>query len=122
VGDFLGNPVENKIEPTYLPGVKFCEISEVFPSFVTDTLRLAIREFDKKLKGFATGGAVMTAPETRSSAPVRILRDKENFMSEISGLYPAGEGAGYAGGIMSAAVDGIKVAEAIARKGSTKLE
>jgi len=115
VGDFLGKPVENKIEPTYKPGVKFCEIGDIFPDFVTETLKLAINEFDRKLKGFASGGAVMTAPETRSSAPVRILRDKDSLMTEISGLYPAGEGAGYAGGIMSAAVDGIKVAEAVCK-------
>ena len=68
---------------------------------------------DKKLNGFADGGAVLTAPETRSSSPVRILRDTK-FESNIKGLYPCGEGAGYAGGITSAAVDGIKTAEAIA--------
>ena len=117
VADFLGTETNEKIKPTYRPGVEFCNIAEVFPGFVTDTLRLAIKEFDRKLKGFADGGAVMTAPETRSSAPVRILRDKESYMADISGLYPAGEGAGYAGGIMSAAVDGIKVAEALAMKG-----
>jgi len=117
VADFFGEEVEEKIEPTYRPGVEFCDISEVFPGFVTDTLKLAIKEFDRKLKGFASGGAVMTAPETRSSAPVRIVRDKESYMTDIRGLYPAGEGAGYAGGIMSAAVDGIKVAEAVQRKG-----
>ena len=117
VADFLGTDTKEKIEPTYRPGVTFCNISEVFPNFVTDTLKLAINEFDRKLKGFADGGAVMTAPETRSSAPVRIVRDKESYMAEIFGLYPAGEGAGYAGGIMSAAVDGIKVAETVARKG-----
>lgn len=116
VGDFLGTKAEEKIEPTYRPGVKFCEIGELFPDYVTETLKLAIIEFDKKLKGFADGGAVMTAPETRSSAPVRIVRDRETFMSEIEGLYPAGEGAGYAGGIMSAAVDGIRVAEALCRE------
>lgn len=117
VADFLGEEMGEKVEPTYRPGVKFCNISQVFPGFVTDTLKLAIKEFDRKLKGFASGGAVMTAPETRSSAPVRIVRDKESYMTDIRGLYPAGEGAGYAGGIMSAAVDGIKVAEAIVRKG-----
>ena len=115
VGDFLGTPVGEKVEPTYKPGVKFCEIGEIFPKFITETLKLAIKEFDRKLKGFASGCAVMTAPETRSSAPVRILRDKDSFMTEIKGLYPAGEGAGYAGGIMSAAVDGIKVAEAVCK-------
>ncbi len=116
VGDFIGTKTEEKIEPTYRPGVKFCEIGDLFPDFVTDTLKLAIKEFDKKIKGFADGGAIMTAPETRSSAPVRILREKDTLMSEINGLYPAGEGAGYAGGIMSAAVDGIKVAEALCRE------
>lgn len=113
VGDFMGYEVADKVVPTYRPGVKFCDISDIFPDFVTETLRLAITAFDKKLKGFASGGAIMTAPETRSSAPVRILRDKETYMSNIKGLYPAGEGAGYAGGIMSAAVDGIKVSEAL---------
>ncbi len=117
VGDFMGYEVCDRVEPTYKPGVTFCDIGNLFPDFVTETLKLAIPEFDKKLKGFAHGGAVMTAPETRSSAPVRIVRDKESYMSNIAGLYPSGEGAGYAGGIMSAAVDGIKVSEALVRKG-----
>ena len=77
-------------------------------------MREAILKMDNKLHGFADEGAVITAPETRSSSPVRILRDKKTMQSNIKGLYPCGEGAGYAGGIMSAAVDGIKVAEAIA--------
>ncbi len=115
VGDFLGEEVSDRVTPTYMPGVKFCDISEIFPEYVTGTIREALREFDKKIKGFASGGAVMTAPETRSSAPVRIIRDKESFMSNIYGLYPAGEGAGYAGGIMSAAADGIRVSEVILR-------
>ncbi len=121
VGDFMGYPVENKVTPTYKPGVKFCDISEIFPDFVTETLKKAIRKFDEKLKGFAEGGAIMTAPETRSSAPIRLVRDRTTYMSDIEGLYPCGEGAGYAGGIMSAAVDGIKVSEALAVKG-LKLE
>ena len=116
VGDFFGEEVTDKVIPTYKPGVTFCKISEIFPDFVTETLKLAICEFDKKLKGFKNGGSVMTAPETRSSAPVRILRSGETFMANIEGLYPAGEGAGYAGGIMSAAVDGIKTAEAVMQK------
>ena len=118
VGDFLGIDVKEKVEPTYMPGVRMCKIEGVFPKFVTETIALALVEFDKKIKGFADGGAVMTAPETRSSAPVRIVRDKESYMCQIEGLYPAGEGAGYAGGIMSAAVDGIRVAEAIMLKGN----
>lgn len=116
VGDFMGYEAFDKVHPTYKPGVIFCNIGEIFPDFVAETIRLAIPEFDKKLKGFASGGALMTAPETRSSAPVRIVRDKETFMSDITGLYPAGEGAGYAGGIMSAAVDGIKVCEALVNR------
>ncbi len=113
VGDFLGKKVTDKIEPTYRPGVKFCGIEKVFPGFVNETLKKALVIFDRRLSGFANGGAVMTAPETRSSAPLRILRNPESLMSDICGLYPAGEGAGYAGGIMSAAVDGIKAAEAV---------
>lgn len=116
VGDFLGKNIEEKVSPTYRPGVKFCDITKIFPDFVNDTLKLALNEFDKKLKGFASSGAVMTAPETRSSAPLRILRDKETLCSNVKGLYPCGEGAGYAGGIMSAAVDGIKVSEAVANR------
>ncbi len=118
VGDFLNEPIVDKVSPTYKPGVKFCDISEVFPEFVTDTIKAALREFDKKIKGFAAGGAVMTAPETRSSAPLRIIRDKDSYMSHIVGLYPAGEGAGYAGGIMSAAADGIRVCEALLKNNS----
>ena len=116
LSDFIGTNVINKVIPTYKPGVKFCDITEIFPDFVIKNLKQGILYFDKKIKGFADGGAVITAPETRSSAPVRILRNKDSFMSNIKGLFPAGEGAGYAGGIMSAAVDGIKVSEALVRE------
>ena len=116
LSEFIGTESGMKVMPTYKPGVELCEISQVFPDFVTEALKKAITEFDKKIKGFADGGAILTAPETRSSAPVRILRDKETLMSNITGLYPAGEGAGYAGGIMSAAVDGIKVSEALIKE------
>ena len=116
VGDFLGTDVTDKVMPTYKPGVKFCNMEDIFPKFVTETIKLALDEFDKKLKGFKSGGSVMTAPETRSSSPVRITRSQETFMCNIEGLYPAGEGAGYAGGIMSASVDGIKTAEALIQK------
>ena len=81
---------------------------------MTGTLRAALPLFDRKLRGFAAPEAVLTGVETRSSSPVRILRD-DTFQSSVRGLYPCGEGAGYAGGIMSAAVDGIRVAEAIAQ-------
>lgn len=116
VGEFIG--VENEgeqIEPTYKPGVTWVNIDEVLPEFVTEAMKKAIIKLDNKLCGFASPGAVLTAPETRSSSPVRILRDKETMQSEVVGLYPCGEGAGYAGGITSAAVDGIKVAEQIVK-------
>ncbi len=116
VGDFLGivNDSENDVEPTYRPDVKWVDMSEVYPGFITDSMKQGIIAMDRKLKGFANPGAVITGPETRSSSPVRIVRDKETMQSNIKGLYPCGEGAGYAGGITSAAVDGIKVAEMIA--------
>ncbi len=100
-----------EVIPTVKPDYAFANFEDIFPSFVTESLKQGILAFDKKIKGFANESAVLTAPETRSSSPVRILRG-ENFQS-LSGLYPAGEGAGYAGGIMSAAVDGIKIAEYI---------
>ena len=123
VGNFLlGNSCDAEVKPTYLPGVKMCRLDDVLPQFVTDAMREAIPLLDKKLCGFADNGAVLTAPETRSSSPVRIVRDKDTFMSDIYGIYPCGEGAGYAGGIMTAAVDGIKVAEAIICKEITNDE
>ena len=83
------------------------------PDYVTDTLKEALLFFDRKIKGFADDDAIMTGVETRSSSPIRIQRD-ESLQSNIRGIYPLGEGAGYAGGIISAAVDGIRVAEEIA--------
>ena len=117
VGDFLyGNGAEKTVEPSYRPGVKMCSLNDVLPEFVCNTMREAIPIMDKKLKGFADEGAVLTAPETRSSSPVRIIRHSETMQSNISGLYPCGEGAGYAGGIMTAALDGLKVAEVVMNK------
>ena len=117
VGDFLsGNPSAGcgKVQPTIKPGVYYCDISEIFPDFVVKSLKEALPIFDRKIKGFASDDAILTAPETRSSSPVRIVRDGETLQSvSLRGLYPCGEGAGYAGGIMSAAVDGIKCAEAV---------
>lgn len=101
---FIGN-----IIPTYQPGVTLSNLNEILPEFVSSTLKEAITYFDSKIHGFATPDGILTGLETRSSSPVKILRD-ENLNSNISGLYPCGEGAGYAGGIMSAAVDGIKCA------------
>lgn len=113
VGDFLGTEsYKESIKPSVKPNVTFGSIENVLPQFVCESLREGIVLLDRKLKGFADSGAVLTAPETRSSSPVRILRDSEGVCN-IGGLYPCGEGAGYAGGITSAAVDGLKTAELI---------
>lgn len=115
VEDFLQNKKSEfigHIKPSYLPGVTLSNLNDILPEFVSDTLKEAISYFDKKLKGFANPDSILTGVETRSSSPVRIIRNK-NLVSNISGLYPCGEGAGYAGGIMSAAVDGIKCAIAV---------
>lgn len=115
VGDFLeGKPSTGPgaVLPTYRPGVTWCNLKDVLPEPIAAALKEALPQLDGKLKGFASQDAVMTAPETRSSSPVRILRD-ETRQSAVRGLYPCGEGAGYAGGIMSAALDGIQTAEAI---------
>ncbi len=101
-----------EVKPTYKPGVKFENLNTILPAFIKETLKEALMEFDKKMKGFYLGDALLTGLETRSSAPVRIKRD-EKGESNIKGVYPVGEGAGYAGGIMSSAVDGIKCAEKI---------
>ena len=115
VGDFLAGKAsegEGAVKPTYRPGVHWCDLHEVLPGRITGAIAEALPQLDGKLKGFASYDAVMTAPETRSSSPVRIIRD-ESRQSQLRGLYPTGEGAGYAGGIMSAAIDGIMTAEAI---------
>lgn len=117
VGDFLKNRKSERfgeVKPSYRPDVSLSAISEVLPEKITETLRAAIVEMDKKLHGFATPDAVLTAPETRSSSPIRIVRD-ETGQSNLKGLYPCGEGAGYAGGITSAAADGLKTAEALVK-------
>lgn len=103
------------VMPTYKPGVVPCDLRELFPKYITDTLTEGIALMGKKIKGFDSDDAVLTAVETRSSSPVRIPRDKESLESiSVSGVYPAGEGAGYAGGIMSSAIDGIKCANRLA--------
>ena len=114
-GDFLegrASTGQGAVRPTYLPGVHWCDLHDVLPEIITDNLKKGIVDLDKRLKGFASADAVLTGPETRSSSPVRIVRDADN-KTALPGLYPAGEGAGYAGGIMSAAVDGIESAEAV---------
>ena len=120
VGDFLNDRVSTKIgsvKPSYEPGYTFVDLRECLPSFVTDTMKEALSGFDRKIKGFAMDDAVLTAVETRSSAPIRIVRDDQTLESvNTKNLYPCGEGAGYAGGIVTAAVDGIKCAEKIISK------
>ena len=114
VGDFLEGKVTTefgKVYPTYEPGVTGANLNEILPEFVSETLKEGIVELDKKLHGFADKDAILTGVETRSSSPVQITRNKESLNSvNVQGLYPCGEGAGYAGGIMTAAIDGIKCA------------
>ena len=117
VSDFMNGVPSTRlgsITPTYRPGVTLCDLHEVLPRRITDVLHQALPELDKRLKGFADGDAVMTAPETRSSSPVRIVRN-EGKEASLRGLYPCGEGAGYAGGIISAAVDGMVCAEEVCK-------
>lgn len=117
VADFLKGQAStalSSVAPSYRPSVVPSDLDRCLPRFVTDTLRGALPILDRKLHGFADGGALLTGVETRSSSPVRILRG-ETFQSDLQGLFPCGEGAGYAGGITSAAVDGIRVAEAVAQ-------
>ena len=115
VGDFLSHVPSvgpGQVQPTYRPGVHWCDLRQVLPEKITKALENALPQLDGNLSGFASDDAVLTAPETRSSSPVRILRDATR-QSSVRGLYPAGEGAGYAGGIMSAAIDGMMAAEAV---------
>ncbi len=104
----------NHPEPSYPLGVVEAQIEKCLPSYITNSLRNSLPALDRKLKGFADPGAVMTGIEARSSSPVRVVRDAQTLMAtRFNGVYPCGEGAGYAGGIMSAAIDGLRVAEAI---------
>ncbi|EXJ10560.1 NAD(P)/FAD-dependent oxidoreductase [Nitrincola nitratireducens] len=120
VGDFLqGVPSTSlgSVEPSYKPGVHLCDLAAALPEYVIDAVREALPAFGKKIRGFDRHDAVLTGIESRTSSPIRITRDAESFESlNTRGLYPAGEGAGYAGGILSAGIDGIKVAEAVALK------
>ncbi len=116
VSDFLEKRPSSEagtVQPTYRPGVVWCDLHTVLPNKITSALEKAIPMFESNLKGFSDPDAVLTAPETRSSSPVRIVRDGTKQSVTLVGLYPAGEGAGYAGGIMSAAIDGILCAEAL---------
>ena len=119
VGSFLGGTAGTEdflLKPSFGPGVKIASLDACLPSFVTGTLRRALPEFGRKIKGFDHPGAAMTGVETRTSAPLRILRGQDRASLTIAGLYPMGEGAGYAGGIMSAALDGLNTALAVIGK------
>ena len=117
VGDFIkGVPSKQlgQVEPSYKPGIKLTDLAPSLPDYAIEAIREAFPAFGKKIRGFDRSDAVLTGIETRTSSPVRITRDKETMQSlNTRGLYPAGEGAGYAGGILSAGVDGIRVAEAL---------
>ncbi|NQY33448.1 MAG: NAD(P)/FAD-dependent oxidoreductase [Alteromonadaceae bacterium] len=118
VGDFLAGRKtgeHGEVTPSYKPGVTYCDLSEMLPDYAIEAIREAIPAFEKKIKGFSMKDAILTAVETRTSSPIQISRDKETLQSvNTKGLFPAGEGAGYAGGILSAGIDGIKIAEAMA--------
>jgi len=119
VGDFLaGIPSTGPgtVQPTYRPGVTWCDLHSVLPEKITGALKEALPLLDGSLRGYSDPDAVLTAPETRSSSPVRILRGEDKQSTGLKGFYPAGEGAGYAGGIMSAAIDGILCAEALIKQ------
>ena len=121
VGDFLSGRESSgfkSVLPTYPAGTRFADLRSVFPAPVSSAVSAALRDMDRKLKGFACPDAVLTAVESRTSSPVRIERDL-NFQSPAAeGLYPCGEGAGYAGGITSSAADGLRIAEAVFSKWS----
>ena len=119
VGDLLsGKPSKGAgdVLPSYRPGVTWTDLKLCLPEYAVNNLKFGITEFDRRIKGFAAPGACVTGVETRSSSPVRILRDQLTLQSAISGVYPVGEGAGYAGGITSAAVDGIRSAQEYLKK------
>ncbi|MEH6414606.1 NAD(P)/FAD-dependent oxidoreductase [Pseudomonas sp. CGJS7] len=117
VGDFLAGRASTAlgaVQPSYTPGVRLSDLSQSLPDYAIAAIREALPAFDKQLKGFAMADAMLTGVETRTSSPLRITRGVDGHSLNTRGLFPAGEGAGYAGGILSAAVDGIKAAEAVA--------
>ena len=119
VGSFIngkGSLNGAEIIPTYAIGVTECNFNELFPMQITDLMRVGLNQFARKMNCFGNPNAVLTAPETRTSSPVRITRNEDMTSLSVSNLYPCGEGAGYAGGIMSAAVDGVKCALKIMEK------
>ena len=117
VEDFLAHRPSagpGRVKPSYRPGVTWCDLHQCLPSFVAEALEEALPLLGKKLRGYDDPDAVLTAVESRSSSPVRIIRN-ESYESSLRGLYPCGEGAGYAGGILSAAADGMRCAEQVYR-------
>jgi hypothetical protein len=117
VGDFLAQRPSTQlgeVVPSYTPGVTMCDLATALPDYIITAMREALPAFDKQIRGFAMHDAVLTGVETRTSSPIRIKRGDDYQSLNTRGLYPTGEGAGYAGGILSAAIDGIKVAEALA--------
>ena len=118
IGDFLKGrdpSALGDVEPSFTPGIKLTDLSKALPAFAIEAIREAIPAFDRKIKGFASEDGLLTGVETRTSSPVCIKRGKDFQSINLNGFFPAGEGAGYAGGILSAGIDGIKVAEAVAR-------
>lgn len=125
LGDFLENRASQKlggVKPSYTGSVRLSDLNECLPGFVTDPMKQSIGYFDNKLKGFGMKDAILTGVETRTSSPVRISRGESLEEEGVQGLYPTGEGAGYAGGIVSAAVDGIRVAEQIIKTYAQPIE
>jgi hypothetical protein len=123
VGDFIAARASQEfgdVQPSFKPGVTLGSLDSALPDYAIAAIREALPAFDRQIRGFALHDAVLTGVETRTSSPVRIKRDERLQSLNTTGLYPAGEGAGYAGGILSAAVDGIKVAEAVARDIATQ--
>jgi uncharacterized FAD-dependent dehydrogenase len=118
VGDFLANRASAQfgtVQPSYTPGVRPVNLDGALPRYAIDAIREALPAFDRQIRGFAMPDALLTGVETRTSSPLRITRDDDGHSRNTRGLFPAGEGAGYAGGILSAGVDGIRTAEAVAR-------
>lgn len=118
IGDFMNDRLSTRcgsVKPTYRPGVTFARLKDCLPTYAIETMKEAIVHFDARIKGFAIPDSILTGVETRSSSPVRINRD-DNHLSNVDGIYPMGEGAGYAGGIMSSAVDGVKTSEKVMKR------
>ena len=118
VGDFLAGKASTQlgeVEPSYKPGVKMSDLASILPPYAVEAMREALPAFDRQIRGYAMHDAVLTGLETRTSSPLRITRGDDLQSLNVRGLYPAGEGAGYAGGILSAGVDGIRIAEAVAK-------